>query len=77
MRAVLHVGENINFVDSSFFQFGEFLEFLGLDALDGDFLFGFKVYGLEYSGVDSRTELMLEGIIFDNLSHGLNTIIRL
>lgn len=53
MRAVLQVGENVNFVDGSFFQFGKLPEFLSLDTFDGDFLFGFEVDSLEDSGVDS------------------------
>jgi hypothetical protein len=74
MWTVLQVGENVNFVDGTFFQFGKLPEFLSLDTFDGNFLLGFEVDGLEYPGVDSRTQFMLKGIIFDNLSHGLNTI---
>ena len=69
MRTVLEVGKNVNFVDSSFFQFGELPELFCLDTLDGDFLFSFEVDGLEDAGVHSRAEFMLKRIIFDNLSH--------
>lgn len=47
MWTVLQVGENVNFVDGSFFQFGKLPEFLSLDTFDGDFLLGFEVDGFE------------------------------
>jgi hypothetical protein len=69
VRTVLEVGKNVNFVDSSFFQFGELPELFCLDTLDGDFLLSFEVDGLEDAGVHPRAEFMLKRIIFDNLSH--------
>jgi hypothetical protein len=59
VRTVLKIGEDVNFVDSSFFQFGKFLEFLGLYTFDGYLLFGFEIDGLEDSGVDASAELLL------------------
>jgi hypothetical protein len=66
---VFEVGKNVDFVDSSFFQFGELPELFGLDTLDGDFLLCLEVDGFEDAGVNPRAKFMLKRIIFDNLSH--------
>ena len=51
--AGLEGGEDVDLVDGTFLQLGDLSEFLGLDNLDGHFLFGYHVNCLVNFGVDS------------------------
>ena len=51
--AGLEGGEDVDLVDGAFLQLGDLSEFLGLDDLDGHFLFGYHVNCLVNFGVDS------------------------
>jgi hypothetical protein len=67
--AALQSGEDVDFVDSALFQFGDFSEFLGLDHLDGDLLFGDEVDCFVDLRVDSFSQLLLEFVVLDYLAH--------
>ena len=51
--AGLKGGEDVDLVDGAFLQLGDLPKLLGLNYLDGNFLFGYHVNSLVNFGVDS------------------------
>lgn len=62
-------GEDVDFVDGAFLKFGNFFELLGINNLDGYFLFGFHVDGFVNFAIDALAELFEYRVVFDNFSH--------
>lgn len=69
VRTVLDGRQNVNFIDGAFFKFRDFFELLGVDDLDGDFLFSFHVDRFVYFAIDALSELFKYGVVFDNFAH--------
>lgn len=65
----MYGGEDVDFVDCAFFQFRDFFELLCIDDLDGDLLFGFHMYSFINFTIDSLSELLEYGVIFDDFTH--------
>ena len=67
----LERGENIDFVDSAFLEFGDLFELFCVNHLDGHFLLGDQVNRLVNLRVHTLSQLLFQLVILDYLAHHL------
>ena len=67
----LERGEDIDFVDSAFLEFGDLFELFCLNHLDGHFLLGDQVNRLVNLRIHALSQLLFQLVILDYLAHHL------
>ena len=73
MRAV-YLRQNLYLIEGAFLQFRVIFEALDIDHFNGDFFGVAAVDSSEYFPLLSLADLLVEGVIFNDLDHPLNLI---